>query len=182
MDYKALFHLMHPGFFEKEFIQDLDPEDVFVEQIMPLSDFDVSAVDIPVSDGVTFGFYQGDLPSLQAAVREVEEDWVQYFRQDDRVFCAFQDGKVAAFCLLDSMGEYDVDGRHIRIAGPGCVGTVLAFRRQGIGLKMVQLATQILKEEGFDYSYIHFTAVGHWYARLGYQTILHWNYQGILAD
>ena len=182
MDYRALFHLMHPGFFDKPFIRDLDPEDVFAEQIMALSGFDPNAVDIPIPPDITFGFYQGDMAALHAAVLSVDEDWPQYFRKQDRVFCAFREGKIAGFCLLDDMGEYDLDGKHIRISGPGCVGTVPAFRRQGIGLKMVQLATGILKEEGYDYSYIHFTGVEGWYAKIGYKTILHWNFQGILPD
>ena len=182
MDYKALFHLMHPGFFDKAFIRNLDPEEVFDEQILALSDFDVHELEIPIPEGITFGFFQGDHEELLAAVQEVEEDWAQYFQKDDRVFCAFHEGKPVSFCLTDSMGEYDMDGRHIRIAGPGCVGTVPAYRRKGIGLKMVQLATEALKREGYDYSYIHYTAVGHWYGRLGYKTILKWNAKGLLEE
>ncbi len=62
----------------------------------------------------------------------------------------------------------------IRIAGPGCVGTVLKFRNQGIGLEMVRRVTQLLKEEGYDWSYIHYTGVADWYARLGYERVLRW--------
>ena len=51
----------------------------------------------------------------------------------------------------------------------------------GIGLTMVKLVTEILKNEGYDYSYIHYTAVAHWYAKLGYTTILKWNKKGIIA-
>ena len=36
---------------------------------------------------------------------------------------------------------------------------------------MVSLGTLILKERGFDYSYIHDTGVPDWYAKLGYKTI-----------
>jgi len=180
MDFLTLFDKMHPGFFAKEYIRDLDPEEVFEEQLLPLSEFDADALKIAVPDGITFGFYRGELPALHEAVRQVEEDWVQYFQAGDRVFCAFFDGMPISFCLLDGMGEYELDGRHIRIAGPGCVGTLPAFRRKGIGLKMVQLATDVLKNEGYDYSYIHYTAVGPWYARLGYRTILCWNANGII--
>lgn len=182
MDYKALFQRMHPGFFDKEYIRKLNPKYVFDEQILALKDFCPSAVDVPVPEGITFGFFQGEFAKLQAAVREVEDDWAQYFGEEDRVFCAFQGEKVVSFCLLDGMGEYDFDGRHIRIAGPGCVGTIPAYRKKGIGLKMVQLATEILKKEGYDYSYIHYTAVGHWYGYLGYRTILQWNAKGILDE
>ena len=180
MNYKALFHLMHPGFFEKEYIKNMDSNEAFEEQILALSAFDVHALKIPVPEGITFGFFQGESGNLQAAVREVEEDWIQYFGKEDRVFCAFCNGRVVSFCLIDRMGEYDLDGMHVKIAGPGCVGTVPAYRKKGIGLKLVQLATEILKNEGYDYSYIHYTGVGHWYARLGYQTILRWNAKGIV--
>ena len=71
-----------------------------------------------------------------------------------------------------------MDGRKVRVGGPGCVGTLPAYRRRGIGLKMVEKATQILKERGFDYSYIHYTGVGPWYAKLGYELILQWDKHG----
>ena len=78
------------------------------------------------------------------------------------------------------MGEHELDGKLIKIGGPGCVGTVFGYRRQGIGLKMVQDVTRILKDEGYDISYIHYTGVAHWYAKLGYQSILKWDRHGIL--
>ena len=37
-----------------------------------------------------------------------------------------------------------------------------------------------LKEEGYDLSYIHYTGVAPWYAKLGYRTILKWDRHGIL--
>ena len=70
--------------------------------------------------------------------------------------------------------------RGLKIGGPGCVGTVPEYRRQGIGLRLVQLATGILKDQGYDLSYIHYTAVAPWYAKLGYQTVLKWNGRGFL--
>ena len=91
-------------------------------------------------------------------------------------YCAFDGEKVVSFCILDEMGIC----QGLRIAGPGCVGTVPAYRKKGIGLKMVQNATAILKDRGYDISYIHYTQVGHWYARLGYRTVLRWNCRGIL--
>ena len=39
---------------------------------------------------------------------------------------------------------------------------------------------QILKEEGYDYSYIHYTYLAPWYERLGYKTVIKWNRDGIL--
>lgn len=175
LSYTDVFNTLHPGFFEKDYIRNLPAEDIFDEQIMVLSAFDPTAVNVPCPPHITFGEFTGDIESLKSAVREVDEDWVQYFNKGDHVYCAFDGDKVASFCLLDDFGEY----KGLRVGAPGCVGTVPAYRRQGIGLKMVQNATQILKEKGYDLSWIHYTQVGHWYAKLGYETVLRWNCRGI---
>ena len=39
---------------------------------------------------------------------------------------------------------------------------------------------QLLKEEGYNYSYIHYTYVAQWYEKLGYETVLKWTKNGIL--
>ena len=176
INYVDLFNHIHPDFFAAEYIKSLPPEEVFVEQILALKDFDPEAVTIPVPENITYGFFTGDIAQLQSSVREVDDDWVQYYQKDDRVFCAFDGDKVVSFCILDGCGEY----QGLKIGAPGCVGTIPAYRKQGIGLRMVQLATAQLKADGYDLSYIHYTAVGHWYARLGYETVLRWNANGIL--
>ena len=177
LNYADLFNTLQPGFFQQEHIRSLPAEQVFEEQIIDLHTWQPGQSELPCPAGITFGFYQGDIAALHAAVRQVEDDWVEYFNEGDRVYCAFDGDKVVSFCLLDQFGQY----AGLRIGAPGCVGTIPAYRKQGIGLKMVQNATAILKEEGYDLSYIHYTAVGHWYARLGYQTILRWNSQGIVG-
>ncbi len=177
IDYTALFHALHPGFFQQEYIRSLPPEDILEEQLLDLRTFQPDQLTIPCPVGITFGMFHGDIAALHAAVSEVDENWVQYFSKGDHVYCAFDGDKVVSFCLVDEFGQYD----GLRIGGPGCVGTIPAYRKQGIGLKMVQNATAILKESGFDMSYIHYTHVGHWYARLGYKTILRWNSQGLIA-
>lgn len=48
----------------------------------------------------------------------------------------------------------------------------------GIGLTMVKNVPRILKDEGYDYSYIHYTGAALWYEKLGYQTSLKWNKNG----
>lgn len=171
-----LFHALHPGFFDKPYIKSLPPEDIFDEQILDLHDYNPSQMTVPCPERITFGMYEGDIAALHKAVALVDEDWVQYFHQGSRVYCAFDGDEVVSFCLLDAFGHYN----GLRVGGPGCVGTVPSHRKQGIGLKMVHNATIILKIEGFDLSYIHYTHVGHWYARLGYKTILQWNANGIV--
>lgn len=175
----ALFNSMHPGFFECGDIRGLPQGAVFEEMLLNLREFDSRKVNAPAGDSVSFGFFEGDTPELRKAVAKVVPEWTEFFGEGDRVFCGFSDGKIASFCLVDDMGIHSVNGAALKIGGPGCVGTVPEYRNRGIGLSMVRLATQLLKDEGFDYSYIHYTAVAPWYAKLGYTTILKWSRDGI---
>lgn len=175
MNYADMFSALQPGFFEKEYIRSLPPEHIFDEQVLDLHTWQ-EGEPVPCPEHITFGFYKGDAEALQEAVALVDEDWVQYFQEGDKVFCAFVGDRVASFCILDDFGEY----QGLRVGAPGCVGTVPAFRKQGIGLKLVQKATAILKEKGYDLSWIHYTHVGHWYARVGYKTVIRWNCRGIV--
>lgn len=170
MDYKAMFHQFHPRFFEEKSIRSMPKEEVFEEQILDLRGFDPTSVKLTCPENITFGMYAGDMEALRRAVALVDDDWVQYFSDGDDIYCAFDGGKVVSFCLLDEFGVHE----GIRVSGPGCVGTVPAYRGKGIGLKLVQNATAILKERGYDLSYIHYTHVGPWYAKLGYETVLRW--------
>ena len=136
MTYAEMFHALQPGFFDKEYIRTLPEDEVFVEQIIDLHTWQ-EGEPVPYPEHITFGFYKGDIDKLQAAVREVDDDWAQWFGKTDRVFCAFDGERIASFCLLDAFGEYD----GLRVGGPGCVGTIPAYRKLGIGLRMVQLAT-----------------------------------------
>ena len=176
MNYAAMFHALQPGFFEKDYIRSLPPEHIFDEQVLELHTFQEDAVQLNCPAHITFGLYSGDVAALQEAVRLVDEDWVQYFQHGDKVFCAFDGEQVVSFCILDDFGEYE----GLRVGAPGCVGTIPAYRKQGIGLKMVQKATAILKAQGYDLGWIHYTHVGHWYARLGYKTVVRWNAKGIV--
>lgn len=174
--YTDMFHTLYPRFFASESIRSLPPEHVFEEQILDLHSFCADQVHIPCPEHITFGLYSGNIGALRDAVRQVDADWPQYFGEGDQIYCAYEGDQVVSFCLLDEFGRYD----GMRIGGPGCVGTLPSHRGQGIGLRLVQNATAILKESGFDLSYIHYTSVGHWYARLGYRTILRWNARGVL--
>lgn len=128
------------------------------------------------AEGVSFGFYRGSAERLSAAVRAVDEDWVQYFGEEtiaeNAVFYAYMGEEIASFCIL---GEDErcllSDGKN-QIGSIGCVGTVPSFRRKGIGLDMVSRAAEILKSRGCTKIFIHYTGVAHWYARLGFETFL----------
>lgn len=176
----ALFHSIHPNFFEKESVQRLSEAWIFDEMLLRLDNFDTHKYEKTLDRSITFGFFEGDRAELLKIVEQVDSDWVEYFDKKDRVFCGYHNGKVVSFCLVDDMGNHEVNGQILKIGGPGCVGTLPEYRNKGIGLTMVKKATQILKDEGYDYSYIHYTYVAEWYAKLGYETVLKWTKKGIL--
>ena len=176
MDYAKLFEAVSPGFFGREGIRNMPPEDVCVEQVMWLKDWDIDKTPLACPENIAFGLYKGPVGPLKAAVAAVDEGWVQYFSPDSRTFCGFDGDRIVSFCNVDGMCEFG----GFRVAGPGCVGTVPEYRKQGIGLKMVQQATQFLKDEGYDISYIHYTHLENWYGRLGYKTVVRWNSRGVV--
>ena len=173
---------IHPGFFDQPNIRRLSAANVYEEMLLPLAGFDAAVFSFPVPEGVSFGLYTGAHDALLAAVAQVGQGWVPLFRPEDRVYCAMAGDQIVSFCLVEEMGTHRLNGKTLRVAGPGCVGTVPAFRRQGIGLKMVCDVTDLLRREGYDISYIHFTGVAPWYARLGYRTCLRWTSQGPLEE
>ena len=171
-----VFKTIIPGFLEREGIRALPPEEIYEEQLLDLHTFSPDTLEIPCPAHIAFGEYKGELAPLHEAVLKVDEGWVSCYKADSKVYCAFDGDKIVSFCLLDDFGEY----KGLRVGAPGCVGTVPEYRKQGIGLKMVQNATAIFKERGYDLSYIHYTGVGHWYAKLGYETLVKWNSRGIV--
>lgn len=146
------------------------------EMSMDIRDFCADDFTLPVPENVTFGWYEGDIAALHKAVAEVEEDWVQYF-DGGNVFCGFVDGEIASFCNVEGYEPCVLSDGKNKIGAVGCVGTVPRYRKKGIGLKMVALATEKLKKQGYDKCFIHFTAVFDWYARLGYEPFL-WEWFG----
>lgn len=139
-----------------------------------LTRFSVHDFSLPVPENVRFGWYKGDLAALHQAVRAVDPDWTAYFGQDSPTFCAFADGEIASFCNAEMWENCLLSNGKNKVGAPGCVGTPPAYRRKGIGLKMVALACEELKKQGADACFIHYTGVGHWYAKLGFQTFLSW--------
>lgn len=181
---KILFEDMHPGFFEKEDIKKMPEKWVCDELIMKLDEFDESKYSKKLADNVTFGIYEGDLEELKSYVRRVVEYWADIYEncKNEKFYCGYVDGKIASFCIIENMGEHTVNGQTYKIGGPGCVGTLPEYRNMGIGLTMIMNATKILKDEGYDYSYIHFTGEAKWYQKAGYEPLVQWNKHGIIEE
>lgn len=175
-----LLDSMYPNFFEREHIRTIPDEWICDEMVLALDQFEPHKYDKKLDDNVSFGYYEGDLDELKKAVERVVPYWTQFYNEKRRIYCGCIDGKVASFCLIEDMGVHNINGRNLKIGGPGCVGTLPEYRNMGIGLTMVGQVTQILKEEGFDYSYIHFTGVAPWYEKLGYETSVKWTKNGVI--
>ena len=191
-----LFHSMHPDFFENENIRNMPDEWICEEMILSLDKFKPCIYDRKLDTNISFGYYQRDKePSLSGispsprdtseikkAVEKVDQDWPQYFTENQRIYCGYVNGKIASFCIIANLGMHNLNGRKVKVGGPGCVGTLPEYRNRGIGLTMVKNVTQILKDEGYDYSYIHYTGVAPWYEKLGYETSIKWTGKGILNE
>ena len=175
-----LLDCLYPDFFEREMIKNLPSEWICDEMILDLNEFDENLYSKNFDDNISFGIYEGNLEKLKESVGKVVEYWTQLYNGKHRAYCGYVDGKVASFCLIEDMGIHNINGRTIKVGGPGCVGTLPEYREKGIGLTMVKNVTRILKEEGYDYSYIHFTGVHSWYSKLGYKSSVKWNKNGVL--
>lgn len=176
--YVSLFQQMHPYFFERAEIKGLPEHNVNEEMVLELKDY-VGKEMPQCPECIQFDYYTGDRATLLQAVGTVEAGWPEFFGESDKVYCAFVDGKIASFCIVENMGTHNLNGRTVKIGGPGCVGTLPECRRKGIGLAMVHKVTEILREQGYDLSYIHWTGVADWYAKLGYKRILQWDKMGL---
>lgn len=145
------------------------------EMRLSLQDFQLEKAAVTTNAAVTLGYYTDeDRQPLFEAVADVDEDWVQYFQDTEYVFCAFLEGKVVSFAILDFDDTNILCREGAAIGSIGCVGTVRSVRKKGIGLKMVALATEELKKRGCAESFIHYTHVDKWYAKLGYRNFLHY--------
>ena len=173
-DFPKLFNQMHPDFFSDPDILGLPKDYIFIEMVMDLKNETPAVLPITCPKNISFGIYNGELEKLKNAVALVDNDWVQFFSDKTRVFCAFEENEIAAFCILSDWGNFE----GLKIGGPGCVGTIPKYRKQGIGLEMVRQATSILRNENFDLSWIHYTYLEKWYSKVGYHTVLKWNCKG----
>lgn len=138
----------------------------FAEMGMHIADYREKTSPIP---GITFDFYSGSLEQLHALVAQVEPEWVQFFSENTPVFCAYENGDPISFCIVEADDCCPLAVPGVRVGSIGCVGTLPACRGRKIGLRMVDLATCWLKNQDFPLAYISYTAIDHWYAKLGYQ-------------
>jgi len=157
------------GFFEKAGYTEVGRCD---ELLMPLKDFSFAPDDFRGHRIAEYGFYNGSIDALRRAVAEVNEDWVQYFNENDRVYCAKVGGGIVSFCLVSTDVKNYLSDAFGRVGMPGCVGTVPGFRNRGIAIEMIARVTEILKNEGQDISFIFFTGVAEWYKKLGYEVFM----------
>ena len=178
--YEELFAQMYPDFFENDYVRNIPEDEIASEQILRLQEFDPGCYEKDFPKNVTFGYFNGDTEELRRDVATVVGHWPQYFTEKSRIYCGYVDGRVASFCLVEDFGEHVVNGVRCRIGGPGCVGTLAEYRNRGIGLSMIRNVTEILRDEFFDYSYIHYTYEPQWYGLLGYKTVLRWNGSGFI--
>ena len=179
-DYILLLNRMYPNFFEREAVRNLPDEWICDEMLLALKEFDPGIYDKKFSENISFGYYNGNLDRLKEKVGKVVQYWSESYNGEHRAYCGYINGEVVSFCLIKDKGVHGINGHPYKIGGPGCVGTLPEYRNKGIGLTMVKNVTQILKEEGYDYSYIHFTGAAPWYEKLGYKSVLKWNKNGIL--
>ncbi len=139
----------------------------FAEMIQSMAHYKEQTQEI---EGITFGFYQGDIQLIKDVVALVDTEWVQYFGEKSHIFCAFDKGAPVSFCSVSAHSDCILKNDGAQVGSIGCVGTIPSHRKKGIGLRMVDLATVYLKNQGCQKVSISYTHVYPWYSKLGYQT------------
>lgn len=177
---EALFLEMNPGYFERDYVRKVPEDEPASEMLLSLKDFDESIYEKSFDSEIHFGRYDGDMDKLRENVAKVVPHWTEFFEDSSKVYCGFIGGNVASFCQIEDFGEHVINGRKLRIGGPGCVGTLPEFRDRGIGLSMVRNVTKLLRDEHYDLSYIHYTYETAWYEKLGYKTFVSWTGKGFV--
>ncbi|MBR4671486.1 MAG: GNAT family N-acetyltransferase [Butyrivibrio sp.] len=177
MNNKNLFDTLYKDFLSPENLANISSDKTYEEMILMLDSYEENK-ELYIPENIVYDYYKGDFETFLDAVRVVDESWADIYKPGDRIYCGFCGGRVVSFCMIEDMGMYEEEGITYKVGGPGCVGTIPEFRKKGIGLKMIDKATLILKELGYDISYVHYTGVAPWYAKLGYKTIIKWNKEG----
>lgn len=139
----------------------------FAEMYIDLSGYNEQTKPI---ENVVYQFYDGQMDDMKQAVNLVDKEWVQYFNNRQNIFCGYVENQLASFCLIDIDVDCMISTDNCKVGSIGCVGTLPQYRKNGIGLRMVDLATVYLKEKNCDKSYVSYTHIDKWYEKLGYQT------------
>lgn len=146
---------------------------VFVEMALDLNEYQEK---LPSVSDVSFGIYSGDLERIRQIVEKVDKKWCKYFTDNTTIFCAFVNKEPVSFCIITPSADSVLRDDKLKIGGVACVGTVPDYRKHGIGLKMVDMATICLKNLGCDIAYIHYTHLEKWYKKLGYGTVARFSF------
>lgn len=166
----SLFHTAQCLFFEKRgYFADW----VSADLTLNLSQY--STPNIPPSPyDIRFGLPSDKVHAqISNAVEEVDSDWISYFAVPNApVFAAWRNENLAGFLLLDDHADVPYCPFDARVGTIGCVGVLPAYRKQGIGLRMVDAATRELIARGCAWAHIGYTHLSHWYGRIGYQVCM----------
>lgn len=140
---------------------------------LDLSSFDIHNLQIPPcpSDVVFRLACENDMPAVLDAVRDVNENWLQYYRQPSGpVVVAEQNGSIVGFEILSAGNScFTADGEIV--GSVGCVGVIHSAREQGIGLRMAAAGLEHLKEMGCTSAELLYTWLADWYGKLGFETM-----------
>ena len=90
------------------------------------------------------------------------------------VFLENRPGTLAEFCKV--LQKNNIDMRAMGVAD------AMDFGIARVIVDNVYETVTVLKDEGYDLSYIHYTGVAPWYHKLGYNAILKWDRDGILSE
>lgn len=140
---------------------------IFAEMSLDLENY--SSKTLPITN-VDFKLYTGNANEIREIVSLVDENWCKYFNENTPVFCGYIDEQIVSFCILNTNADCIISRSGIKVGSIGCVGTVPKYRGRGIGLRMVDLATLMLKNENCNKAYISYTHIDSWYEKLGYHT------------
>lgn len=157
------------GFFEKNGFESVGGCD---EMLLELNDYSGSDYCLHGHDTAEYGWFSGSPEEIKSAVALVDESWIPYYNNPDIIYVARVNGEIASFCIVESDCQNYLTDMHGRVGMPGCVGTVPKYRNKGIALEMIANVTGYLKDKGMDVSFIFYTGVSRWYAKIGYKTFL----------
>lgn len=122
-----------------------------------------------------------DVPALYRYLEAEFPAWRRWFvhelevRGPKGIVVAGKGSQVVGALLLSDSSSPDWTGRQWRTflgEDMGALGTVCvreSERNQGIGLAMVALASQILRDRGVRNCFVHWTWLVDWYGKLGYK-------------